>query len=127
VHVAVIWDEWKDLTPEERARVLREAYAKANRRRGYTITAAVGVTSEEALRLGLLPYSIVTTRRAGDKVLLDELSRAMASAGGVPVRIGTSAQLRFPTLEAAEDAYRLLSQEIPGPYWAIVHEPTAID
>ncbi len=122
VHVAVIWDRWDDLTPEERSKVIRDAYAKAKRLRGFAITAAVGVTSEEALRLGFLPYSIITTRRAGDPASLGRLSEAMAGTSGVLVSIGSATQLRFPTLEAAEDAYRQLSQQVPGPYWAIVHE-----
>jgi hypothetical protein len=89
---------------------------------GTTITVATGLTSEEALAMGFLPYAIVTTRREGDKLSLARLSKAMAGAGGVVVKIGPYSQLRFPTLEQAEDAYRLLSTKAPGPYWAIVRE-----
>jgi len=85
------------------------------------------LTTEQALRTGLLPYSIVTTRRQGDKVALKELEMAMTGAGGVVLKVGSSTQLRFATLEQAEDAYRKLSQVILGPYWAIVHEQSSVD
>lgn len=122
LHVVVIWDAWGDLPPGERSNVIRNAYAKAKRARDATITVAMGVTAEEALRTGLLPYSIITTRREDDKVMLDELTKAMEGAGGIVVKVGSSTQLRFPSLEHAEDAYRYLSQKVPGPFWAIAQE-----
>ena len=127
VHVVVIWDAWNDLSPAERSKNIIDAYAKAKRARGATITVAMGLTSEEALRMRFLPYSIVTTRRQGDKASLDELAKAMDGAGGIVVKVGSSMQLRFATLEQAEDAYRHLSQEVPGPYWAIVQEQSAAE
>jgi hypothetical protein len=127
LHVVVIWDAWIDLSPAERSKNIIDAYAKAKRVRGATITVAMGLTSEEALRMGFLPYSIITTRRQGDKASLDELAKAMVGAGGIVVKVGSSMQLRFPTLEQTEDAYRHLSQKVPGPYWAIVHEPSAAE
>ena len=127
IHVVVIWDAWKDMLPTERSKVILDAYAKAKRARGATITVAMGLTNEEALRMRFLPYSIVTTRRQGDKVSLDELAKAMNGAGGIIVKVGSSMQLRFATLEQAEDAYRHLSQKVPGPYWAIVQEQPAAE
>jgi hypothetical protein len=127
IHVVVIWDAWKGLSPSERSKVILDAYARAKRARGATITVAMGLTNEEALRMGFLPYSIVTTRRQGDKASLDDLAKAMHGAGGIVVKIGSSVQLRFATLEQAEDAYRHLSQKVPGPYWAIVQEQTAAE
>jgi hypothetical protein len=127
VHVVVLWDEWKDLSPTERSKIILDAYAVARRLRGSTLTVAMGLTGEEALRMGFLPYSIVTTRRQGDKVSIDELARAMADAGGIVLKVGSSTQLRFVTLEQSEDAYRYLSQKVPGPYWAIVQEQAVAD
>ena len=74
------------------------------------------------MRMGFLSYSIVTTRRKSDKASLDSLAKAMATAGGIVVKVGSATQLRFATLEQAENAYRDLSQKVPGPYWAIVQE-----
>jgi hypothetical protein len=122
VHLVVIWDAWKDLSPTDRSKVILDASARAKRAPGATITVAMGLTSEEALRMGFLPYSIVTNWRQGDNVSVGELETAMGGAGGVMVRVGSSTQLRFATLEQAEDAYRYLSQKVSGPYWAIVQD-----
>jgi hypothetical protein len=127
VHVVVIWDEWKLLSPTERSKVIVDAYAKAKRLRGSTLTVAMGLTSEAALQMGFLPYSIVTTRRQGDGASPDDLAKAMTGAGGIVVKVGSSTQLRFATLEQAENAYRHLSQQLPGPYWAIVQEQLVPD
>ena len=127
VHVAVVWDEWKNLSPKDRSKIILDAYAKARRLRGSTITVGMGLTSEEALRMGFLAYSIVTTRRQGDDVPLDKLAKAMADAGGIVMKIGSSTQLRFAAREQAENAYRRLSQQVPGPYWAIVQEQVAAE
>jgi len=122
IHVIVIWDKWADLSPSDRSPVILDAYAKAKRLQGSTITATIGVTGEESLRMGLLPYGIVMMVRRGDRASPAELARAMAGAGGVVLKVGSSTELRFATREQAEDAYRELSQKVPGPYWAIVQE-----
>lgn len=127
VHVVVIWDRLESMSPADRSKVILDAYAKAKKLRGATITVAMGLTSEQALRMGFLPFSIVSTRRTGDKASLQRVETAMADVGGTMLKIGSSTQLRFPTLAQAEDAYRKLSQEIPGPYWAIVHEQSSGD
>lgn len=125
MHVAVIWDKWKNLSPTDRSKIILDAYAKAHRLPDSVITVAMGLTGEEAFRMGFLPYSIVTTRRQGDKATFDELAEAMVSVGGMVVKVGSAVQVRFPTSEMAEDAYRELSQKVPGPYWAIVHDQSA--
>ena len=127
VHVAIVWDAWGNLPSADRSKIIMSAYSKARRLRGSTITVAMGLTSEEALRMGFLPYSIVTTHRQGDKASLNELARAMAGAGGIVSKVGSSMQLRFATRQQAEDAYRYLSQQVPGPYWAIVQEQPAAE
>jgi hypothetical protein len=124
VHLVVIWDFWADMASAERATIIREAAARSKHFRGSSITLALGVTSDEALRSGFLPFAIVATHRQKDPVSSDALAHALAKAPGVPVRIGDRLQLRFPTLDMAENAYRQLSQEVPGPYWAIVQDQT---
>jgi len=122
LHTTVIWDKWNDLQPSDRSKVIIDAYAQANCHAGWTITVAMGLTSAEALRLGFLPYSIVTTCSKGDPESSASLVQAMSGAGGVVLKIGATTQLRFPTLGEAKEAYRQLAQRIPGPYWAIIHE-----
>jgi hypothetical protein len=126
-HVVVIWDAWDGLPPTDRSKIILDAYAKTKRLGDAIITVAMGLGEEEALRMGFLPYSIVTTRRQGDNVSLAELSKALMGAGGILLKVGSSTQLRFPTRDQAEDAYRYLSQAIPGPYWAIVYEQGAVE
>jgi hypothetical protein len=127
VHIVVIWDAWNELSPGERSKIILDAYSKARRAHGATVTSAMGLTSEEARRRGFLPYRIVTTRRQGDKVSLGELAKAMDDVAGIVVKVGSSRELRFATQEQAENAYRHLSQKVPGPYWAIVQEQLAVD
>ena len=54
VHVTVIWDRWGALPAEERGRIILEAYEQA---RGVdaaqAISIAVGLTRDQARRLGL--------------------------------------------------------------------------
>jgi hypothetical protein len=75
--------------------------------------------------MGYFNFRIITTRRQGDRASLGTLRRAMQSVGGLHVAVGNSFELRFATLEQAQEAYRQLSQQVPGPYWAIVEERVA--
>lgn len=56
LHVIVIWDSWRDIAPEERGRVILDAY---NQQRGekemLRISSALGVTLEESRRLRVEP------------------------------------------------------------------------
>jgi hypothetical protein len=122
IHAVVIWDAWKRLERSERSELITKAYELSGRSEGKTVTLAMGVTQREALDLGFLSYAIVSTRRENDKVSAAEIERAYAKAGGIVDKIGGSTIHRYPTREAAENAYRRLSTAIPGPYWAIVHE-----
>jgi hypothetical protein len=123
MHVVVIWDRWKGVHPDERRRVIVDAFHAAKRLDEMVITAALGVTCLEAYESGLLPYGIVAMHRPTDKVPFDKLIKTINDEEqGVHVTVGESTQLRFPTLDQAEDAYRRLSTHVPGPYWAIVQE-----
>jgi len=122
-HVVVIWDRWEGVPASQRRKTILEALTASKTLLDLTITSAIGATSLEAFQSGLLPYSIVATHRQGDSVPLGKLARAMDDEEeGVHIKGGGSAQLRFPTLDQAEDAYRRLSTHVPGPYWAIVQE-----
>ena len=53
-HVTVIWDEWKDLSPEERSCVILDAYRRQlGEARMLQITLALGMTIEAAEKLGI--------------------------------------------------------------------------
>lgn len=60
LHVTVVWDRWQGIDPEERGRVILEAYGEAKGEADmHRITMAMGVTREEAQRLNI-------TRGSGD-------------------------------------------------------------
>lgn len=122
MHVLVIWDRWKGLDRPARSRVILEAYSTSGRTRGRSITVAMGLTQHEALRTGLLHYSLILTHRDGNPVSLRQLQEVYEVAGGVVETVGSSTVRRFPTRRAAEDAHRLVSKECPGSYWMVLHE-----
>jgi hypothetical protein len=121
-HVVVIWDRWSAVEKQHRSKVIVDAYEQAGLLGDDTITVAMGITQEEALEMGFLPYSIGTMRRRGDPVSEKQLRQALQSVGGVRVAIGSSLQVRFPTKEHAQEAYRKLCQDVQGPYWEIIEE-----
>lgn len=121
-HVLIVWDAWRQLHRTDRAAIIVDAYATANVLRGDTVRVALGLTQQEALDMGFLPYYIATMRRKSDPVGLADLRGAMRKVGGVRVIKGSMEQLRFLSQQHAEEAYRQLVREVPGPYWQIVHE-----
>lgn len=56
VHVTVVWDKWSTLAGEARGNVILEAYRKVQGEDAVRrISIAMGVTRDEAKRLGLFP------------------------------------------------------------------------
>jgi hypothetical protein len=120
-HVVVIWDRWIGLPAEQRSRVILDAYERTNRLDGVTIMVAMGLTADESLRQGFLPYSIITVPQKGERLSIKELEAAMSNVGGILVRVGESIGLWFPTRETAEAAYRKLGEEVPGHIWTLAY------
>src|SRR6266542_1295802 len=118
-HILVVWDTWKDLSLSERAAVIVQAFAASGRGDPNGVILALGVTSLEAVQQGHLPFRIVPLNRAEDNVSGEEILEAMKSVGGIFLRVGSEVQLRFPTEEMAEDAYRELFAKIPKPIWGM--------
>ena len=125
-HAVVIWDAWNDMDRAERGRIIVEAFGEAGV--DDAIRVAMGLTQQEALSIGYLPYQIVANWKKTDgPQILQGIKKAIEDASGIHVRTGSSVQLRYPTLEHAQEAYRDLSAAVPGPYWAIVKEEGATD
>ena len=125
-HVVVIWDAWEDLDASERGRIITDAFARAGI--DDIIQVAMGVTQQEAIDSGYFPYRIIANLKGADgKKVSTAVRKAMEQAPGVQVRIGSSLQLRYPTLEHAQEAYRELSAAVPGPYWAIVKDDGGVE
>lgn len=53
LHVSVIWDAWNDVAPEDRGRIIMDAYEKERSADVSRITIALGLTHAEAERLGV--------------------------------------------------------------------------
>lgn len=53
VHVFVVWDDWADLDQQARSELITEAYWEVFQERGLALTVAMGLTAEEARRMGV--------------------------------------------------------------------------
>lgn len=122
-HVRVIWDAWKDLTDEQRAAVIVDAYKEAEGpEAAEAITIAEGVTPPEALALGLLPFKVVAARKKGDPVPPGAYQTALAAEARRSLLGAKARELRFARIEDAEQAVARLQNALPGSSWAVVHE-----
>ena len=53
-HVYVIWREWNDMSMRDRSKIILNAYEKvAGRNLSLNVTVAMGLTPEEAQRMGI--------------------------------------------------------------------------
>jgi hypothetical protein len=53
LHVTVIWDKWSDVREEERGAIILDAYEQAKKDDVPRITMVLGLTPDEAKRLGI--------------------------------------------------------------------------
>ena len=125
-HVVVIWDAFDELDRAQPGRIITDAFEGAGIQDALRV--AMGLTQQEAQNMGYLPYQIVANwRKADGSQVRRAINHAIDETPGVHVRTGSSVQLRYPTLDYAQEAYRHLSAAVPGPYWAIVKEEGAIE
>ncbi len=127
VHIAVIWDKWKELAIPQRGRVITDAYAAAHPNSRLVVRLPMGLTPGEALSQGYLRYQIIPLVRPTDHVTTRQVKDAMASAGGVLMNVGNDQQLRFATRAQAEEAYRRLLEKINKPIWTLSEEASSSD
>src|SRR5579871_3795113 len=124
-HVRVIWDAWKDLTDEQRAAVIVDAYKEGEGpEAAEQITIAEGVTPQEALALGLLPFKVVPARKKNDPIPQPVYQSTLAAEARHSLLGPKAKELRFVRVEDAEQAVNRLRQALPGSSWAVVQEVT---
>jgi hypothetical protein len=117
-HVYVIWDRWSSVADDERTDVILRAYAKLEgAEQAENIALAVGVTSSEAMEIGLLPF-LVTERN----IVRDFLEYERAKSEEMANTILGKRELRYPTDEAAKAAINRLQAMLPDSQWQIIHE-----
>ncbi len=125
-HVVVIWDAWEQLDGAERGKIITDAFEDAGI--ADAIRVAMGITQQEALDMGYLPYQTVSNWKKSDgEEVRGAIKKAIENTAGIRVQAGSSMQLRYPTMELAQEAYRRLSELVKGPYWAIIKQDNATD
>jgi hypothetical protein len=119
-HVTVVWDDWSNLPLQTRSRIILDAYARSDPPKSGKISIAMGLTFREAVDMGLYPFTILANVRRADDASRVRVIQALKNEGAL--ELGNGLQLRFRTLDEAEEALGRLQQEIPGPFWSLVQE-----
>lgn len=117
LHVAVVWEKWRLVEAGERSAMVLHAYERAAPGRVDAITIAMGVTTDEAIDLGLLPYGIIPTIKKDEPLTRDAARVLMREEGAVDTPSGL--MLAFPNEESATAAYRRLVAKTKPEYWTI--------
>jgi hypothetical protein len=143
IDVIVVWEAWKDLSPEDRISVIRGAYSQfkqtldramqegspeepVNSSVPLPAGIVIGATWKDVEELNLLPYSVVPQVNLDDDDERD-FSRLLMFAAGAIENPNGGIQLRFPTEEMASEAQTRLQEEMPDANWAIVRTVGSID
>ena len=115
LRVTVIWDEWDHLPLEERTSIILRAYELSGEVPSRSrIALASGLTVPEATAAGMLPYQVGTAWRKTDPVTLEECRKAMLAEGASTLFGPNILQLRFATLEEADNCRERLIQFLPN-------------
>jgi hypothetical protein len=121
--VYVIWNRWKGRELEERSQIIEDAYEQAEGEEAAAkVMIATGLTAQEALAFGLLPYKVEPLRRKSDKYSSDASRKAMAHEAAHTLLGSKATELRYARLEDAEQAGERLKQALPGSSWVVVKE-----
>lgn len=125
VSIQVIWDQWEPIADEERLATILEAYEQVESKEFRDrIALAIGLTVPEAHEAGLLPVKVTTMLRKSDPVTQEECRAAMIEMGGSVLSNPQHPELRFATLEEADQAIQHLIERLPGsePVWNATQE-----
>ncbi len=109
IDVMVIWEEWEGVATTDRATLVKEAY-KANADK---LSLALGLTSQEALDEGVLPFRVRKRFSSQPKFSEEAIREAYLFAGAIVLPDG-SLTLRFPTQAIAKAACQRLTEKLPG-------------
>jgi hypothetical protein len=114
VDIVVIWEEWKDVAPQLRNQLIEECYSGSD----VSIALALGLTYAEALEQGVLPYRVRLEGQTSKSYPKEEFDKAARMAGGFAGE--GDVELRFPTIANAQEAIRLLQEQLPGTQWKVL-------
>lgn len=122
-HVHVIWDAWSGIPDEDRATIIVDAYAKAEGEPAASeVTVADGVTPQEALALGLLPFKVVPACKRNDPVPAEAYDAALHAEARNTVLGGKARELRYARVEDADQGCARLERALPRSRWAVIQE-----
>lgn len=123
-HVVVIWDKWASLPLQARSRVILDTYEDVFPEKTGKITIAMGLRKPEAVSMGFLPYAIVPVIQGAEEPIRQKILDAMRGEGAWDGGHGT--ELRFRTIDEAEQSFARLQVAVPGPFWTIAQELATI-
>jgi hypothetical protein len=124
--VLVVWKKWEGITHNDRASIILEAYRTRETQtaeapvRSSQILLTLGITPDEAIEMGLLPYSIQSSIQRGHPNY-EAILEMEKNEGAIETRWGWV--LGFPSRELAKETYdRLRSATaiaMPEVHWQI--------
>ena len=121
--VHVIWDRWEKCPRESRPNTIAEAYGEAfGAETRKEITLALGVTVPEAAGIGLLPFKVIPARKKNEHPPNQAYLEAMRKAGASVLADSEHPELRFATLEDAEQTLAFLERELKDSKWIVAQE-----
>ena len=133
IKVIVVWEAWKPLLFEERASVIRAAYARFTKTLENSIhpidpskenpclvpipVTVIGLCWEDLVGTDLLPYKIEPSAPANG-VDPDDVETLKLLAGAIQTASGY--QLLFPSKEMATEVHHQLMKQMPEAAWTIL-------
>jgi hypothetical protein len=110
--VLIVWDEWGKLRSEDRTNLILDAYGE----RQFQIVQALGLTMDQAIEEGRLPYRLECNNPGTSSV--SEIHEAMIALGGFSFN-DKKVELRVPSFGIAQEIQRKLGSRLPGSQWGI--------
>lgn len=120
LHVTVVWDEWRDLSSQQRSRIIVDAVERNDPATRGKITIAMGLTGEEARQFGILRYKVQLHLKKPEEGRRPQLETLLRDEGAFDTSEGR--ELLFLTEEQANQAYDRLQDAAPGKHWVLVRE-----
>ena len=114
LNVMVVWDEWEGVRSEDRTQLIQEAI----RTKQMISLSPLGVTYQEAIEQGVLPFRVRLKFGPQPKFTEEKVRTACLSVGGFAGPEG-SVELRFPTRTTAEEAVKQLKKRLSGSQWVV--------
>jgi hypothetical protein len=125
INVIVVWQRFQEVPQERRSTLILDAYESFNKKRLQQIRFASGVTPDEAIRGGYLPYKIVPATRRSDGISPKEIRQAIEKAGAFHTSAGL--ELRFPYRWLAERVLATLQHQFGEHAFALAKEMDSVD